>query len=161
MQILPLVEVPQHVDAVALWIWDEWRGGEARQTFEETRAVLLGQRDTPPTIVALDAAVPIGVLGFSRFLFRGREPLVLFINSLFVVETHRGRGVGSALLRDALGRVGPEDSFVYVYKGIRAWYEARGFVVIQENGDTGNAVLRVSRPSERLCPSGGAGHVDG
>jgi predicted N-acetyltransferase YhbS len=145
MQILSLIEVSHHADTIAQWIWDEWRGGEARQTFEETRAVLLRHPGTPPTIVALDANAPIGVLGFSRFMLGEREPLLLFINSLFVVEAHRGRGIGTALLRDALGRVGPEDTFVYVYTGLRAWYQARGFVVIQENGETGNAVLRTSR----------------
>jgi GNAT superfamily N-acetyltransferase len=77
-------------------------------------------------------------------MFRGREPLLLFINSLFVLASHRGHGIGTALLRDGLGRVGPEDQYVYVYASIRTWYEGRGFVVVEEDGDTGNSVLRAS-----------------
>lgn len=146
MQIVPLIEISQHVDTVTQWIWDEWRGGYAGQTFEETKRVLLGGPKNPPTVVALDAAAPVGVLGFRRVMFRGREPLLLFINSLFVLETHRGRGIGTALLHDALGRVGPEDPVVHVYATISAWYQARGFVVVEEDGDTGNAVLRAVKP---------------
>jgi predicted N-acetyltransferase YhbS len=146
MHIIPLTEVPHHVETVTHWIWDEWRGAYAGETFEGIRKILLGRPTNPPTVVALDGAAPVGVLGFRRIMFRGREPLRLFINSLFVVETHRRRGIGTALLYDALGRVEPADPVVYVYASIRAWYEARGFVVIEEESDTGNAVLRATRP---------------
>ena len=90
--------------------------------------------------------MPVGVLGFRRVMFRGREPSLLFINSLFVVISHHGRGIGTALLRDGLDRVGPEDPRVYVYASIRAWYVSRGFVMVEEDGDTGNSVLRASVP---------------
>ena len=146
MQVVPLSEVPHHLDAVAQWVWDEWRGSHSSQTFEEVRSILQGRATAPPTLIALDGAVPVGVLGFRRVMFRGREPLLLWINALFVVETHRDRGVGTALLYDALGRVGPEDAAVYVYAAIRGWYQARNFVMVEAEGDTGNAVLRASRP---------------
>lgn len=145
MQIVPLVDALHHADTVAQWIWDEWGGGYDHQTIDETRAVLLGRPTDPPTLVALEAAKPIGVLGFRRVMFRGREPSLLFINSLFVLASYRGRGLGTALLRDGLGRVGPDEHYVYVYATIRTWYEDRGFVVIEEDGDTGNFVLRWAR----------------
>jgi GNAT superfamily N-acetyltransferase len=142
MKVVPLVDVPHHVDMIAQWIWGEWRGGFAGQTFEDTRTVLLGRPTNPPTLVALEAGMPVGVLGFRRVMFRGREPLQLFINSLFVLASHRSRGLGTALLQDGLRRVGSEDEYVYVYASIRTWYEDRGFVVIEVDGDTGNFVLR-------------------
>lgn len=146
MQIIPLIEVPQHVDLLAQWICEEWHAGYDREALEEVKTILRGGPTSPPTVVALDGEAPIGVLGFRRVMLRGREPLLLFINSLLVLETHRGRGIGTALLNDALGRVAPEDSCVYVYAAIPAWYQARGFVVVEPEDDAGNTVLRASRP---------------
>jgi predicted N-acetyltransferase YhbS len=151
MQIIPLADCPQHVDTVTQWLWDEWGGAYAAQTQEQVRKTLLGRPTNPPTLVALERAEPVGVLGFRRIMFKGREPLLLFINSLFVAETQRGHGVGSALLRAALARVGPQDAVVYVYTHIRAWYEARGFALIEEEAETGNVVLRISLNPAKVC----------
>jgi ribosomal protein S18 acetylase RimI-like enzyme len=43
----------------------------------------------------------------------------------------RRRGIATALLNEALARVGKEHDAIYVYTQIRAWYEARGFTVIE------------------------------
>lgn len=150
MQILTLAECPQHVDTATQWLWDEWPRGASGETFDQTRTTLLGRPDCPPTLLAIDHE-PLGVIGFRRVKFRGREPLLLFINSLLVIPTHRSRGIATALLTEALRRVEPADLPVHVYTHLRDWYTARGFVFVEEESETGNVLLRSHRNlTERL-----------
>jgi ribosomal protein S18 acetylase RimI-like enzyme len=147
--IAPLDDCPDHLDTVVQWVWDEWRGGHNKQSFEETRSIIQGKPDRPPTLVAIDehTAAAVGVLGFRRVMLHGREPLLLFINSLFVPAPARRRGVATALVAEAVRRVGarsgPSDEWLYVYTNIASWYEARGFDVAEHDAETGNTVLRM------------------
>lgn len=147
--IIPLDDCPQHLDTIVQWVWDEWRGGQNGQSFDQTRAVMKGNPGHPPTLVALDDEThrPLGVLGFRRVMLHGRDPLVLFINSLFVPVSKRRRGIASALLTEAVRRVGPEDEWLYVYTNIATWYEARGFTAIEREPASGNTVLRMQMTS--------------
>lgn len=149
MQIIPLTECQQHLDTVTQWVWDEWGGVHVGGSIEKVRAILAGRPTCPPTLVALEREVPVGVLGFRRLMLRGRGPVRLFINQLFVVPARRAQGIGTALLREALGRVGPEDEALYVYTHLKVWYEERGFVVVEAEAQTGNVVLRAVRSPAR------------
>lgn len=140
MQILPITDCEQHVDTAARWIWEEWRETSGL-TLAQTRSQLTERSTCPPALVAVVALELLGVIGFRRVKYRGREPLTLFINSLFVRPSDRGRGIGTALLSAALGRVGSEDRAVHVYTGVRAWYGARDFVVVDEEPDGANVVM--------------------
>lgn len=144
--IIPLADCPQHLDTIVRWVWDEWRGGQNGQSFEQTHAVMKGNPSHPPTLVAIDDSTlqPRGVLGFRRVMLHGRDPLVLFINSLFVPVSKRRQGIASALLTEAVRRVGPGDEWLYVYTNIAAWYEARGFTAIEREASSGNTVLRMA-----------------
>lgn len=71
--------------------------------------------------------------------FRGRGPLRLFVNALFVAEGHRGQGVGSALLAEAVRRATSE---LFVYTDLRGWYEARGFAFVERDAESGSVLLR-------------------
>jgi predicted N-acetyltransferase YhbS len=140
MQILPIADCEQHLDTAARWIWEEWKETSGL-TLAQTRSQLTERSTCPPTLVAVVALELLGVIAFRRVKYRGREPLSLFINSLFVRPSDRGRGIGTALLSAALGRVGTEDPAVHVYTGVRAWYEARGFAVVDEEPDGANVVM--------------------
>lgn len=140
MLILPISDCARHVDAIAQWTWEEWKETSGL-TLAQTRTQLQQRSTCPATLIAVVDGEAIGVIAFRRVKYKGREPLVLFINSLFVRPSDRGRGVGTALLSTALGKVGCEDRAVHVYTHIRAWYEARGFTVIEEDPETSNFVL--------------------
>lgn len=141
MQILPISQCERHLDTIAHWLWEEWKETSGL-TLEETRVQTLGRSTCPPTLVAVMGAEPVGVLAFRRAMYRGREPVLLFINSLFVRPSERRRGVGTILIAEALDRVGREDTAVYVFTHIREWYEARGFTVVEEDPETSNFILR-------------------
>jgi predicted N-acetyltransferase YhbS len=141
MEIINLSRCPEHTDTVARWIFAEW-ADRSELTLDEVLRHLADQPTRPPTLLAVDGERVLGVLGFRRVKYRGREPAVLFINSLFVAESSRNRGIGSALVSEALRRVGPEDAALYVYTDIRAWYESRDFQLVDQETGTGNAVLR-------------------
>lgn len=147
MHILPLPECPQHLDTITQWVWDEWGGRHVGGSIAQVRSIVAGRPTCPPTLVALDGTTPVGMLGFRRITLHGREPLRLFVNQLFVVPGQREHGIGTELVRDALGRVGPEDAALYVYTHLRDWYAARGFTLVEEEAETGNVVLRAPRPS--------------
>jgi len=140
MEIVSLSRRPEHKDRVARWIFAEW-ADRSELTLDEVLGHLADQPTRPPALLAVDGGRALGVLGFRRVEYRGREP-VLFINSLFVVESSRSRGIGSVLVSEALRSVGPEDSALYVYTDIRDWYEHRGFHLVEQETATGNAVLR-------------------
>lgn len=146
MQIVSLSDFPQHLDVVAQWLWDEWHGQYAAQTFEQVRSTLLDKPGCPPALIALDGE-PLGAIVFRRIKFRGREPLLLFVNALYVPLHARERGVATALLTEGLARVGKEHAAVHVYTQIRAWYEARGFTVIEEDSEPPNVVLSRANPN--------------
>lgn len=147
--IVTLDDYPDYLDTVVQWVWDEWRGGHNNQSLEETRAIMQSKPSWPPTLVAIDeeTAQAIGVLGFRRVTLHGREPLRLFINSLFVPAQARRRGVATALVAEAVRRAGARsdrsEEWLYVYTNIASWYEARGFEAAEHDAETGNTVLRV------------------
>jgi ribosomal protein S18 acetylase RimI-like enzyme len=139
MELHSLGERLQDADLVARWLWEHWR--DPRFTFEQTRAQLLGEPDCPATIVAVEAGAAVGVLGFLRYDHPRIGPHLLFVNSLYVVSAARRRGVGSALVQAAIERATAIERALYVYTGIAAWYEARGFTCVERDADSGNAVL--------------------
>ena len=140
MHIVPLADCPQHLETAARWLWDEWHGQYGNRDFEQVRATLFDKPGRPPALLAIDGA-PVGVIVFRRVKFHGQEPLRLFINALFVTAEHRRRGIATALLGDALSRVGTEHDTIYVYTHLRDWYQARGFTFVKEEAETKNVVL--------------------
>lgn len=84
------------------------------------------EQDCPAALLALAGEDPLGVLGYRRYAFDEQPPEPLFINVLFVAAEHRGRGVGTALLREALQQAQRFESVLYVYTDAPAYYERFG-----------------------------------
>ena len=140
MEIQSLDECPQHLDLVASWVWEHWKDSSG-SSLAQTRAQLRGEPDCPATLLALERAGPIGVLGFSRFDHPRLGPRLLFVNSLYVEEAARSRGADGALLAAALIAAAATDRTLYVYTNIPGWYEARGFTCVERAADSLGAVL--------------------
>jgi GNAT superfamily N-acetyltransferase len=126
VQILQLSEIPEHTDVVARWLWQAW-GEHSGVSLEETRVRLLEPIECPPTLLALVEGEPAAVIGFRRFQRRGELERSLFIDAVFVAEPFRGRGIGSALLNEALFSARSHTSELFVYTERREWYERRGW----------------------------------
>jgi GNAT superfamily N-acetyltransferase len=140
MIILPLAERPHHLDPVGRWVWEQWRE-HSGLTEEQTRHRLLGRPDCPPTLIVEEGDAPAGVLGFQRFVRDPAEPPALFIDALFVSEPFRGRGYGSALVREGFDRARAFAPDLYVYTAQRDWYQQRGWSLFKVDPLSGLFVL--------------------
>ena len=127
--IRTLVDRPDHLDAVARWVWSEWRDHSGLSQ-EQTRTRLDNPAGCPATLVAEEDGAPVGVLGFQRYVKAPGEAPSLFVDVLFVPETHRGRGIGAALAREGIDRAREFATELFVYTAQRDWYQRRGWSVL-------------------------------
>jgi len=134
--IEPLSDHPSVLPVVARWVWETW----GSKTYEETVASLDDPEDCPPTLIALATGQPVGVVGFGRFRRADDTVETLWINALYVIEAERSRGLGSRLVSAAIDLAGSWVEELYVYTDVPAWYEHRGWTVIESTD--GDSVLR-------------------
>jgi predicted N-acetyltransferase YhbS len=139
LRIAPLLEHGEHLDTVADWLWDEWKDLDG-QPWAQMRASLDEVR-RPASRLALVEDQPVGVLLFKRVKFKGKAPLRLFINALYVTQGQRRRGVASALVEEAARLASESDDVLFVYTHIAPWYERRGFTLTEGEDERGNVVL--------------------
>lgn len=134
---------PPRPDLVArlLAALPDWFGQpDANEQYVRDAAVL-------PTLVARDGASDVGVL-----LYRPTLPGVVDVHLLAVDPAHHRSGAGSALIELLTGiadtrtitvaTLGPSDPDPF-YAGTRAFYEARGFVAVEERADVWPGTPRV------------------
>ena len=140
MKIVPLIEREQDIETAARWTWEEWKDLSGL-TLDQARLQLIGRPDCPPSLLAIDDTEAVGVLAFRRVMYKGREPMILSINALYVDARARGRGVGTALVAEAVERAAAFVRVVHVYTNLRAWYEARGFAFLEDDAGTPNCLL--------------------
>lgn len=137
--IARLVDASEHIDTVTRWLLDEWP--DAALPFRARRSRLLHSPSCPPALVALSARKAVGVLSFARFVRAGTEHASLFVDALYVDQTARGQGVGSALLAAATAEAAPFESQLFVYTAVPSWYQRRGWTVVQVDDDGEHVVL--------------------
>ena len=140
MQILNLADRPGHLESVARWIWNEWHD-QSGLSEEQTRDRLLDPPDCPPTLLAEDDGTPVGVLGFQRFVRNPGEAPSLFIDAVFVPESHRGRGFGRALVHEGIERARAFAPDLYVYTSRQDWYRRHGWTLLRVDPVSGLFVL--------------------
>lgn len=108
IEILPLADFPQAIPALAAWIHAEWGALEAIPQ-EEIEAGLRrnsGCREIPTTFVALSGGKPVGTVSLDTADLPGFDHLGPWLASLFVEPEFRGQGLGSSLLKRAMGHAG-------------------------------------------------------
>jgi len=137
--IARLVDVSEHLDTVTRWLLDEWP--DPTLSFQARRSRLLDTPDCPPTLVALSAGSPCGVIAFARFVREGDERASLFIDALWVHQLARGQGIGSALLNAAAAAAIGFESRLFVHTALAPWYQRRGWTVASMGDDCYHFVL--------------------
>jgi GNAT superfamily N-acetyltransferase len=140
ISIARLAALPQHVALVTGWLMHEWP--EPKYSFDERRDRLIEPPLCPPTLLALSGNNPVGVLGFARFRRQGDEHVSLFIDALFVHPEVRGRGAGSALLREAVTLAAAYERDLFVYTSSPDWYQRRGWSPVTPADELSRVVLK-------------------
>jgi len=125
---------------VARWVWQELHH-HSDLSEAQTRERLLDPHDCPPTLLAEDAGDPVGVLGFQRFVRNPGEAPSLFIDAVFVPESHRGRGFGRALVHEGIERARAFAADLYVYTSRQDWYRRHGWTLLRVDPVSGLFVL--------------------
>jgi GNAT superfamily N-acetyltransferase len=122
------------VDEVHRFLRDEayWVPGRSRETIE--RLV----RESTRVLAAYDGD---RLVGFARLMSDGSN--MAWLGDVFVVEDHRGRGIGTELVREAVSDPRHRDCYWYLNtRDAQALYRRFGFVL----ADPGRTMIR-DRPA--------------
>lgn len=87
--------------------------------------------EIPQPFVAQEGNCVVGGGCFSRYTRPGGSDPVVWLNALYVVPSHRGRGIASQLLRDCI-RVAPQ---LYALTDIPALYTQLGWKILSTDSD--------------------------
>lgn len=143
IEILPLADFPQAIPALAAWIHAEWGGLEAIPEAEIEAGLHRNSacRAIPTTFVALSGGQPAGTVSLDTADLPGFDHLGPWLASLFVEPGFRGQGLGSRLLKHAMGhagRLGARPLWLWTLRDT-AFFEKHGWE------KSGNAVLSGSK----------------
>jgi predicted N-acetyltransferase YhbS len=139
VEIAHLFQHPEHVHEVARWIHEEWWRDKPGHTVETMATRLREAKDrngVPLSLVALRAEGPVGTVNLVANDNEERPDLAPWLAALLVRPEHRGRGVGSALVRSLVaeaGRLGI--SRMYLGTDIPGYYERLGAVLFERVSD--------------------------
>jgi GNAT superfamily N-acetyltransferase len=139
IEIGRLVDVSDRVDTVVGWLLDEWP--DPVQSRAARKARLLDTAGCPPALLAVSRGEPCGVLGFARFRRDGDEDESLFIDALYVHQSARNRGIGTALLDAGVDAATAFAPRLFVYTSVAAWYQRRGWDIVEPGAAANYFVL--------------------
>jgi predicted N-acetyltransferase YhbS len=104
MDIHYLADHQQVVPILAAWIYDEWSflyPEMTRQNVEDFLQKRMNKDKLPLTLVAFEAAEPVGTVSLKMFDMETRRDLPNWLTSLYVVKPWRRRKIGSNLVEHA------------------------------------------------------------
>jgi predicted N-acetyltransferase YhbS len=135
IRIAHLFQHSEHVHKVARWIHEEWWRDKPGHTVETMEARLREARDrsaVPLSLIALRAGEPVGTVNLVANDNEERPDLTPWLAALLVRPEHRGRGVGSALVRVLAAEAGrlaiPR---LYLGTDIPGYYERLGAALFE------------------------------
>jgi predicted N-acetyltransferase YhbS len=106
VQIVFLVDYPEHLPKVAEWIFGEWGTASPGLTLEKTEVNFRNylQRDALPlTLVALRDEKPVGTASLQPEDMTTRPELTPWLACVYVPLEERGKGIGSNVVAAAEG----------------------------------------------------------
>ncbi|MBW6426013.1 GNAT family N-acetyltransferase [Rhizobium sp. XQZ8] len=136
MTIADLRECPWFAHTAAHRLWKEWWRDE--RTFAHVRAKVeasVAGGPFPFTLIAQEQGTFIGTVSVVESNMEPRRDLSPWLSGLWVDESYRGRGWGSALLKAAIGKAranGRPDIYLTSKADRRRFYGTRGWRSICE-----------------------------
>lgn len=95
----------------------------------------------PPSKVAVDEKAAAGFVWISRYQRTEDISPTLWINGLYVKDSHRSRGIGSSLVQLAEQLSSDFEDELYAYTEIPEFYLQLGWRIHQGKNSSGNAVV--------------------
>jgi len=114
-----LVDYPQHVSAVARWIFEEWQDSIAERSVEEVQKRVqdcLNRDRLPLALVALEEGEPVGTASLYPHDLPVRPQLSPWLAAVYVPLPRRGRGIGTRLVsaaEEAARNIGIEQLYLF------------------------------------------------
>lgn len=102
LRVIPLLQRPEFIPAVARWIYAEWSHEFTRVTPDAWMvgfAAELQPHGVPTTLIALEGDELVGTASLDPCDLPSRPALGPWLSSLYVAPPRRGRGLASQLVR--------------------------------------------------------------
>ena len=134
MKIVNLSEVPQAIDTLARWHFDEWQDlypDESLQDFKADLRASTAAGVVPSTFVALANAAVIGSISLLERDMDLDESWTPWLANLFIHPDYRQQGAGKQLIRHLVAFCAANSvRGLYLFTpDSRAYYEALGWVL--------------------------------
>ena len=137
MRIGYLADHPEFLTVLAPAIWQHWREALPEDTMIEHRIAKLQQHmqkaELPIALVAHQKGEVLGTASLRRHDLESREDLSPWLGGVFVMPTHRGKGVASALcqaIKQKASSMGVESLYLFTPDQQRL-YERLGWRAIE------------------------------
>lgn len=135
MQLQPSDRVPDMLQPVAKWVYDQWGcylPGRSIETAELALKQQPGPDGLPFTLIAVKAEEPVGVARLVASDLEARPDLQPWLASVFVPILERGHGIGASVCAGIIKYAGELGfSNIYLFTPDRAaFYERQGWSVI-------------------------------
>jgi len=136
-QISLLAAYPQFIDSLAPWIWRHWQPLLPDDTLQSRIAKLrlhLNTDSLPIAWVAHQGAEVYGTAALRVHDLPGHEQLTPWLGGVFVAETYRRQGIGSALCAAVEAHASQKLGMAHLYLFTldqQRWYQQQGWQPMQ------------------------------
>lgn len=168
MEILSLNDRPDLLDRVASWQFGEWGFLDPNDSLERRREKLrrhLHEEGLPLTLIAVESparrAEALGSADLIHYDLPDRPDLTPWLSAVFVPPEHRGRGVGTALTRQAVAeaaRAGAPKVYLCTWER-ESFYQPLGWRTIERFTSHGAVcvIMEIATGAADLRPASGDG----
>ncbi|WP_244666026.1 MULTISPECIES: GNAT family N-acetyltransferase [Rhizobium] len=128
-----LERLPKFISICASWTFGQW-GCQSNGSYEQTRGEFEAatKNSIPLTLIAIENALPVGMVTLADRDFDGKSHLSPWLKSLFVHPFHRKKGIATLLierLEHEASRLGYKSLFL-ITEDARVLYEKSGWQAI-------------------------------
>lgn len=158
MQIINLVDAPEHLKLLAAWHHNEWGDLNPGQTLEQREQKMqsyLGDQFIPSTYLAIDRHL-LGSAAIVENDMDNRKHLSPWLASVYVDQSYRRRGIGSQLVQhvvDIARLQGIRNMYLFTPEQ-EVFYQRLGWCVLEKTLYRGSQVtvmcLQIGKKEETL-----------